>query len=106
MNGVTRGVKGVKAGIGAMLVCVVLLASGCGKDEPKRSALAESLAGLCEQARADTEELGLPSEKGFVVMKPTAAIGLPDASWVSIYSRRFAIASTQRYGSSIMQPIL
>ena len=59
-----------------MLVCVVLLASGCGKDEPKRSALAESLAQLCEQARADTEALGLPAEKGFDVMKPTAARGL------------------------------
>ena len=46
------------------------------KDEPKRSALAESLAQLCEQARADTEALGLPAEKGFVVMKPTAASGL------------------------------
>ena len=73
MNGVARGVK---AGIGAMLVCVALLASGCGKDEPKRSALAESLAQLCEQARADTEELGLPAEEGFDVMKPTAARGL------------------------------
>ena len=47
-----------------MLVCVVLLASGCGKDEPKRSALAESLAQLCEQARADTEKLGLPADEG------------------------------------------
>ena len=66
-------VNGVKAVMGLMLVGVVLLASGCGKDEPKRSALAESLAQLCEQARAETEDLGLPAEKGFVVMKPTAA---------------------------------
>ena len=44
-----------------MLVCVALLAGGCGKDEPKRSALAESLAQLCEQACADTEALGLPA---------------------------------------------
>ena len=73
MNGVARRVK---AGIGAVLVCVVLLASGCGKDEPKRSALAESLAQLCELARADTEALGLPAEEGFDVMKPTAARGL------------------------------
>ena len=73
MNGVAFGVK---AGIGAMLVCVALLAAGCGKDEPKRSALAESLAQLCEQARADTEALGLPAEAGFEVMKPTAARGL------------------------------
>jgi hypothetical protein len=73
VNGVARRVK---AGIGAVLVCVVLLASGCGKDEPKRSALAESLAQLCEQARADTEKLGLPADVGFEVMKPTAARGL------------------------------
>ena len=31
---------------------------------------------LCEQARADTEKLGLPAEAGFKVMKPTAARGL------------------------------
>ena len=60
----------------AMLACLALLASGCGKDEPKRSALAESLAQLCEQARADTEALGLPADEGFKVMKPTAARGL------------------------------
>ena len=70
MNGVGYGVK---AGIVAMLACVALLASGCGKDEPKRSALAENLAQLCEQARADTEELGLPSEKGFAVMDKALA---------------------------------
>ena len=53
------------------------LAGGCGgKDEPQRSVLAENLAQLCEQARADVEALGLPSEKGFGVMKPTALIGL------------------------------
>ena len=53
------------------------LAGGCGgKDEPQRSALAENLAQLCEQARADVEALGLPGEKGFVVVKPTAEIGL------------------------------
>ena len=59
------------------VVGLAVLAAGCGgKDEPKRSALAENLAQLCEQARADTEALGLPAEKGFKVMKPTAAIGL------------------------------
>jgi uncharacterized caspase-like protein len=30
----------------------------------------------CEQARADTEKLGLPGDKGFAVMTPTAAIGV------------------------------
>ena len=34
------------------------------------------LAQLCDKARADTEALGLPADKGFVVMKPTAAIGV------------------------------
>jgi hypothetical protein len=29
-------------------------------------------------------------------------MGLPAASCVSMYSARFAIASTQRYGSSVM----
>ena len=54
-----------------------MLVAGCGgADEPERSALAEQLAELCEQARADTEELGLPAEVGFEVMKPTAQIGL------------------------------
>jgi hypothetical protein len=55
-----------------------VLGGGCGggKDEPKRSALVEQIAQLCDKARADTEALGLPGDKGFVVMKPTAAIGL------------------------------
>jgi hypothetical protein len=60
----------------ALVVGVAVLAGGCGEDEPERSALAESLAQLCEQARADTEALGLPADEGFKVMKPTAAIGL------------------------------
>jgi hypothetical protein len=68
-------VRGV--GIAMVVIGLALLGGGCGgKDEPQRSPLAESLAQLCEQARADTEALGLPGEKGFVVMKPTAAIGL------------------------------
>jgi hypothetical protein len=54
----------------------VLGGCGGGKDTPKRSALAEQIAQLCDKARADTEALGLPGDKGFVVMKPTAAIGL------------------------------
>lgn len=61
----------------AVVACLVALASGCGgADEPKRSSLAERLAQLCDEARADTEELGLPGEKGFSVMQPTAQIGL------------------------------
>jgi hypothetical protein len=60
-----------------LTVGLAALSGGCGgKDAPKRSALAENLAQLCEQARADTEALGLPADKGFVVMKPTAARGL------------------------------
>lgn len=62
--------------IAVTVVGLALLAAGCGgKAEPKRSALAEQLAQLCDAARADTEALGLPSEKGFVVMAPTAKIG-------------------------------
>jgi hypothetical protein len=62
----------------AILICsLAVLAAGCGgDDEAKRSVLAEQLAELCDQARADTEALGLPGDMGFVVMKPTAAIGL------------------------------
>ncbi len=63
--------------IAVVVVGLAGLAGGCGgKDEPKRSALASDLAQLCDQARADVEALGLPSEKGFGVMKPTALIGL------------------------------
>lgn len=62
--------------VGSALLAAVLLVAGCGgKNEPKRSALADRLAQLCEQARADTEALGLPAEKGFAVMAPTAKIG-------------------------------
>ena len=65
-----------RALIATLLVGLVLLVGGCGEDEPKRSPLAESLAQLCEQARADTEALGLPSEKGFPVIEPGAERGL------------------------------
>jgi hypothetical protein len=78
-------VHGVKttvwAWVGTAIALIVLvggiavLVGGCGEDEPKRSALAENLAQLCEQARADTEALGLPGDVGFKVMKPTARIG-------------------------------
>jgi len=70
-------VYGVKRTTGTAIVVVglALLAAGCGKDEPKRSALAENLAQLCEKARLDTEALGLPADEGIKVMKPTAAIG-------------------------------
>lgn len=49
-----------RASITTLLVGLALVVGGCGrgKEEPQRSALAESLAHLCEQARADTEELG------------------------------------------------
>jgi hypothetical protein len=68
-------------GVAIVMCSLAVLAAGCGgKDEPKRSVLAEQLAELCDQARADTEALGLPGEMGFVVMKPTAAIGLRLAS--------------------------
>jgi len=71
-------VLGVRTGFSLALVAigVAVLATGCGKSEPKRSALAENLAQLCDKARADTEALGLPADKGFSVMQPTAAIGL------------------------------
>jgi hypothetical protein len=64
--------------VALFLVALVLLlaAAGCGEDEPKRSVLAKQLAVLCDAARADTEALGLPGEKGFAVVRPTAAIGL------------------------------
>ncbi len=55
---------------------LALVVGGCGEDEPERSPLAESLAALCDEARADTEALGLPSEKGFSVIKPGAERGL------------------------------
>jgi hypothetical protein len=58
-----------------LLAGLVLSACG-GKDAPPRSALVEQLAQLCLQARADTEKLGLPGDKGFAVMEPTAAIGV------------------------------
>ena len=52
---------------------------GCGgvrrQGGPALRARRADLAQLCEQARADTEALGLPAEKGFEVMKPTATIG-------------------------------
>jgi hypothetical protein len=64
------GIAAVVIGLGVLGGC------GGGKDKPKRSALVEQIAQLCDKARADIEALGLPGDKGFVVMKPTAAIGL------------------------------
>jgi hypothetical protein len=58
------------------LLLLIAVAAGCGEDEPKRSQLAEQLAALCDQARSDIEALGLPGDKGFAVVRPTAAIGL------------------------------
>ncbi len=65
-----------RASIAIVLVGIALVVGGCGEDEPERSPLAESLAALCEEARADTEALGLPSEKGFAVIQPGAERGL------------------------------
>jgi hypothetical protein len=59
------------------LIGLTLAAAGCGsKAQPKRSALAEQIAQICDTARAKTEALGLPGDKGFAVVAPTAAIGL------------------------------
>ena len=65
-----------RASIAALLIGLALVAGGCGEDEPERSALADSLAELCDNARADTEALGLPSEKGFAVIRPGAERGI------------------------------
>jgi hypothetical protein len=65
-----------RVSIAIVLVGLTLVVGGCGEDEPERSSLAESLAALCDEARADTEALGLPSEKGFSVIKPGAERGL------------------------------
>jgi hypothetical protein len=66
----------------AAVVLAVLVAGCGGKDEPKRSALAQNLAQLCDKARADTEALGLPADVGFKVMGPTSRIGLAFAAHV------------------------
>lgn len=89
--------------VGTALLATILLAAGCGgKTEPKRSALADRLAQLCEQARADTEALGLPGEKGFVVMAPTAKIGAQLARDVAklrgtTVAQREQVASLAKY---------
>lgn len=60
------------------LVAVALLAgmpAACGGDEPERSAAAEQLAALCDEARADVEALGIPSEVGPGVLRPWAERG-------------------------------
>ena len=67
----------LRLGIVIVSIGLAVIAGGCGGDDkPPRSALAEQLAQLCDKARADTEALGLPADKGFAVMKPTAAIGI------------------------------
>lgn len=59
-----------------LTACLAVLVAGCGgSGEPKRSALADELAYLCDLARADVEALGLPGEKGFAVIPKTARIG-------------------------------
>jgi hypothetical protein len=62
--------------LAALVAAVVVVTAGCGgSGEPDRSALAQELAQLCDTARADMEALGLPAEKGFAVIPPTAKIG-------------------------------
>lgn len=65
-----------RASLAIALVGLALVVAGCGEDEPERSPLAESLAALCEEARVDTEALGLPGDKGFSVVKPGAERGI------------------------------
>jgi hypothetical protein len=63
---------------GVLIALVAALAAGCGgggDDEPERSALALKLAAVCDQAREDVEELGLPGEVGFAIVEPTVKIG-------------------------------
>jgi len=62
--------------LAAVLCALGLLAGGCGGDDgPSRSAAAERLAVLCAEARLDVEALGLPSERGIVVIRPWANRG-------------------------------
>jgi hypothetical protein len=87
----------------ALVACIAALAAGCGgSDEPERSALAEELAQLCDEARADVEALGLPAEKGFAVIPPTAKIGQRLAKDVALLQgttahEREQVASLSKY---------
>ena len=56
------------------ILALALLAAGCGGDDD-RSAVAEQVAALCEEARVDIEALGLPSETGIAVVTPWANRG-------------------------------
>ena len=58
----------------ALLVVPALLAAGCGGDD-ERSAVADQVAALCDEARVDIEALGLPSEVGIAVITPWAKRG-------------------------------
>ena len=58
----------------ALLVVPALLAAGCGGDD-ERSAVADQVAALCDEARVDIEALGLPAEAGIAVIRPWANRG-------------------------------
>lgn len=67
----------MKAAVAVTLLVVAL--AGCGANDdaeaPPRSALAEQLATLCDDARAEVEELGEPKDVGAGVFKPWSKIG-------------------------------
>jgi hypothetical protein len=59
-----------------LVVLFVAALAGCGgADESTDSTLSKRLAALCEDARTDIEELGLPSERGVEIVRPWAARG-------------------------------
>jgi hypothetical protein len=60
----------------ALVAVLVAALAGCGEaDESTPPSLPERLAALCEDARSDIEELGLPSERGVEIVRPWAARG-------------------------------
>jgi hypothetical protein len=72
-------VLGLIVAVGAL----AFVAAGCSDSSPPqavpekpRSPLAKKLAALCDESRAATEALGLPGDKGFAVVPPTAEIGI------------------------------
>ncbi len=68
--------SGARVAGAAAIAAAALLATGCGgDDEPERDAVVTELVALCEGARADIEELGLPSEAGFKILRPWANRG-------------------------------
>lgn len=66
----------MRTAVALIAVGAVFFAGGGGADdEPERSALALKLAAVCDQARSDIEDLGLPGEVGFAIVEPTVKIG-------------------------------